>query len=190
MPRKAPSSVIEQRITFGTYERQFVTEIKTDIENAAKVALIGTSVATVGTGLVVAGGVGYMGYFIMKGLQGFSLGVDDALDPITGWYDKWFTFTNATTGEKESVLTNWYDYTFNNMEANQARADNPLPSAGDNDANDVVDWSALETVGEVLSDTLTVEPDEQIVNENTGGKGTDEDGQGSNWPFTEDWWPF
>jgi hypothetical protein len=181
MPRKAPTEIIETRISFGNFERQFVTEIKTDIENAAKVALIGTSVATVGTGLVVAGGVGYMGYFIMKGLQGFSLGIDDALDPLTSWYRNWFTFTNATTGKRESVLTNWYDYTFNNMEANQARADNPLPSAGGGDI-----------VVEMFPPFDVFAPDEQIVNENTGGKGTAdyEKGKGSNWPFTEDWWPF
>jgi hypothetical protein len=192
MPRKAPTEIIETRISFGNFERQFITEVKTDIEKAVKVAVVGSTVATVGTGLVVAGGVGYMGYFIMNGLKGFSLGLDDALDPLTSWYRKWFTFTNSKTGKREAVATNWYDYIFNNQEADQMRADNPLPSSGDGDKNDVVDWSALETVGEVLADTLTVGPDEKLRHENTGGKGTAdyEEGEGSNWPFTTSWWPF
>jgi hypothetical protein len=189
MPRKAPTTIQETRITFGNFERQFITEVKTDIEKAVKVAVVGTTVATVGTGLVVAGGVGYMGYFIMNGLKGFSLGLDDALDPVTTWYQKWFTFTNSETGKRENVATNWYDYVFNNQEADQMRADNPLPSASAG-GGDKIEW--LETVGEVLADTLTVGPDEKLIHENTGGKGTAdyEEGEGSNWPFTTSWWPF
>ncbi len=187
MPRRAPDKVQETRLTFGNFERQFITEVKTDIENTFKVAVVGSTVATVGTGLVVAGGVGYMGYFIMNGLKGFSLGLDDALDPLTSWYRKWFTFTNSKTGKREVVVTNYYDYVFNNQEADQYRADNPIASVG---GEDKIEW--LETVGEVLAETLTVGPDEKLTHENTGGKGTAdyEEGEGSNWPFTTSWWPF
>ena len=204
MPRKSPTNIQETRITFGNFERQFITEVKTDIENTLKTVVVGSAVATVGTGLVVAGGVGYMGYFIMKGLKGFALGLDDELDALSGWYNKWFVFTNATTGERESVVFNWYDYAFNNQEYNEGREERlaPLFQQGDNDEGDVVDWSALETVGGWMSDNLTVElPDtflgqemvpENNVNVSEGGKGTAdyEEGEGSNWPFTEDWWPF
>jgi len=190
MPRKAPDTVQETRITFGNYERQFVTEVKTDIEKAVKVAVVGSTVATVGGGLIVAGGVGYMGWFIMKGLQGFSLGIDDALDPVTAWYEKWFKFTNSETGKQENVVTNWYDYVFNNQEAEQMRADNPLPSAGDNDQNDVVDWSAIESVADAIQENNPAQPDEMLTHENTGGNGTAEEDESSNWPFTSSWWPF
>jgi len=193
MPRRAPDSVQETRISFGNYERQFATEIKNDIEKAVQVAVVGSTVATVGTGLVVAGGAGYLGYFIMKGLQGFSLGVDDALDPVTAWYQKWFTFTNSQTGERESVAFNWFDYTFNNQEAEEERAKNPMPSAGDNDENDIVDWDAIaEVVG-----TPVQEPDQPEMSDEfydtfgSGNEGESESkSEGSNWPFTEDWWPF
>lgn len=193
MPRKAPDTVQETRITFGNYERQFVTEVKTDIEKAVKVAVVGSTVATVGTGLVVAGGVGYMGFFIMKGLQGFSLGIDDALDPVTAWYNKWFKFTNSETGKRESVATNFYDYVFNNQEAEQMRADNPLPSAGDNDENDLVDWDAI---AEVVGTPVVVNDDEGMSDEfyEMYGSGnsseSDDESEGSNWPFTTSWWPF
>ena len=193
MPRRAPSSIQETRITFGNFERQFITEVKTDIENTFKVAVVGSTVATVGTGLVVAGGVGAMGYFIMNGLKGFSLGLDNALDPLTSWYRKWFTFTNSKTGKREVVATNFYDYVFNNQEADQMRADNPLPSSGDGDKNDVVNWDALPDIVETITAPLDVfEPDDKETNVNTGGKGTAdyEEGEGSNWPFTTSWWPF
>jgi hypothetical protein len=38
MPRRAPDQVQEMRITFGNYEREFVTEVKNDIEKTVKVA--------------------------------------------------------------------------------------------------------------------------------------------------------
>jgi hypothetical protein len=182
MPRKAPTTIQETRISFGNFERQFITEVKTDIENTFKVAVVGSTVATVGTGLVVAGGVGAMGYFIMNGLKGFSLGLDDALDPLTSWYQKWFTFTNSKTGKREVVATNFYDYVFNNQEANQYRADNPIASeAGGGDI-----------VVEMFPPLDVFAPDEKLTNVNTGGKGTAdyEEGEGSNWPFTTSWWPF
>jgi len=189
MPRKAPNHVQETRLTYGNYERQFVTEVKTDIEKAFKTAWIGSTVATVGTGLVVAGGVGYMGFFIMKGLQGFSLGIDDALDPVTTWYNKWFKFTNSETGKKEFVATNFYDYVFNNQEAEQMRADNPLPSAGDNDDNDLVDWDAIaEVVGTPVLINDQGMSDEFY--EMYGSGESDDESEGSNWPFTTSWWPF
>jgi hypothetical protein len=199
MPRKAPTSIQENRITFGTYERQFVTSIKEDIETAVKVAVIAPPVAIATAGIVAGVGVGYMGYFIMKGLQGFSLGIDDALDPVTTWYDKWFKFTNSETGKKESVMTNWYDYVFNNQEAEQMRADNPLPSHtagndGYNDEGDVVDWDAaasvIENAADAVQENNPAQPDEMLTHENTGGNGTAEADESSNWPFTSSWWPF
>jgi len=199
MPRKAPTIIQENRITFGNYERAFVTEIKNDIEKAAKVAVIGSTVATVGGGLVIAGGVGYMGYFIMKGLQGFSLGIDNPLDPLATWYNKWFKFTNSETGKQESVATNFYDYVFNNQEAEQMRADNPLPSHtagndGYNDEGDLVDWSAvgevIDNAADAVQENNPAQPDEMLAHENTGGNGTAEADESSNWPFTSSWWPF
>jgi hypothetical protein len=40
MPRRAPDQVQEMRITFGNYEREFVTEVKNDVEKTVKVAAI------------------------------------------------------------------------------------------------------------------------------------------------------
>ena len=191
MPRKAPNHVQETRITFGNYERAFVTEIKNDIEKTVKVAVIGSSAAVIGSGLVLAGGVGYMGYFIMNGLKGFSLGLDGALDPVTSWYQKWFTFTNSETGVRENVATNWYDYVFNNQEAEDIRAS--TPNASPTDDTDIVNWDVLPDVIDTVTEPFEVfEPDEKITNVNTGGKGTAdyEEGEGSNWPFTTSWWPF
>jgi hypothetical protein len=195
MPRKAPDSVQEMRLTFGNYERQFVKEVKTDIEKVAKVALIAPVAVGVG-GLAVGVGVASLGWFAMKGLQGFALGIPDLLSPLDKWTSKWFYFTNSKTGEEEFNLTNWYDYIFNNQEADAARAKSQakqeertsgkydLDNIATNDDGSV--WMAPEV------DIPFITPDEKEDHTNTGGKGTadyDED-EGSNWPFTEDWWPF
>ena len=62
MPRRAPDQVQEHRITFGNYERQFVTEVKADVEKTVKVATI-TAVAVP---LATIGGFGLLGYGIYK----------------------------------------------------------------------------------------------------------------------------
>ena len=53
LPRKAPTEVIEQRITFGNYERQFVTEVKNDIEKSVKLAAVTTVTVPVVLGWIV-----------------------------------------------------------------------------------------------------------------------------------------
>ena len=64
-PRKAPNQVTEHRITFGNYERAFVTEIKTDIENAAKI----TAFSAVAVPVASVAALGVLGYGLYKGLN-------------------------------------------------------------------------------------------------------------------------
>jgi len=71
MPRKAPDNVQEMRITFGTYERQFVTEIKNDIETAAKLTAVTAIGAPIVLGASVIGGFGLLGYGIYRGMDAF-----------------------------------------------------------------------------------------------------------------------
>ena len=148
--------------------------------------------AVASSGLAIGVGVGALGWFAMRGLQGFALGLPDVLSPVDAFIDKWFYFTNSETGEQEAVLTNWYDYVFNNREyeeavAKQAQKEQTtgrydLDNIATNEDGSV--WTAPEV------DIPFVTPDEKQTNTNTGGKGTADDGKGSNWPFTEDWWPF
>jgi hypothetical protein len=63
MPRLAPTEIVEQRITFGNYERQFVTDVKNDIEKTVKVAAITAAAVPLAT----VAGLGLMGYGIYKG---------------------------------------------------------------------------------------------------------------------------
>ena len=74
MPRRAPDQVQEHRITFGNYERAFVTEIKNDVEKGVKIATISAIAipATVAVGAV--GGLGLLGYFIYRGMDGWAFG--------------------------------------------------------------------------------------------------------------------
>jgi hypothetical protein len=74
MPRKAPTQIVEQRITFGTYERQFVTGIKEDIEQAAKVTAVATFAVPVITGVAAVSGLGLLGYGLYRGLDSFGFG--------------------------------------------------------------------------------------------------------------------
>ena len=74
LPRKAPTEVIEQRITFGNYERQFVTEVKNDIEKSVKLAAVTTVAVPVVLGSAVVGGLGLLGYGLYRGLDAFSFG--------------------------------------------------------------------------------------------------------------------
>ena len=75
MPRRAPDGkgVTEHRITFGNYEREFVTEVKNDIEKGVKIAAI--TAAAVPLATVV--GFGLLGYGIFKGGQLIGKGINE-----------------------------------------------------------------------------------------------------------------
>jgi hypothetical protein len=72
MPRRAPDQVQEHRITFGNYERQFVTEVKNDIEEGVKVAVI----SAVAVPVAAVAGLGLLGYGIYRGLDSFGFGLN------------------------------------------------------------------------------------------------------------------
>jgi hypothetical protein len=74
MPRRAPDQVQEMRITFGNYEREFVTEVKNDIEKTVKVAALTAAAVPVAT----VAGLGLLGYGIYRGMNSWAFG--DALD--------------------------------------------------------------------------------------------------------------
>jgi hypothetical protein len=66
MPRRAPDQVQEMRVTFGNYEREFVTEVKNDIEKGVKIATI-TAVAVPATIVIGAiGGLGSIGLWYLS----------------------------------------------------------------------------------------------------------------------------
>jgi hypothetical protein len=92
MPRRAPDQVQEMRVTFGNYEREFVTEIKNDVEKGVKIATI-TAVAVPASIVIGAiGGLGLLGYGIYRGMNSWAFG--DALD------------TAASLAKVELVLLN------------------------------------------------------------------------------------
>jgi len=69
MPRKAPDSVQEMRVTFGNYERQFVREVKTDIENTVK--LSGLTILAMPVSVALGGcALGYGAYAGMCAIGG------------------------------------------------------------------------------------------------------------------------
>jgi hypothetical protein len=73
MPRRAPDQVQEMRVTFGNYEREFVTEIKNDIEKTVKVAAITAAAVPLAT----VAGLGLMGYGIYKGASMIGKGLNE-----------------------------------------------------------------------------------------------------------------
>ena len=105
MPRRAPDQVQEMRITFGNYEREFVTEVKNDVEKTVKVAAItavAVPLATIGGFGLLGFGIYKAGIMIGKGLNEFSL-MDWSLPGSKEWEAKtegysWF--------EKQSL---WYN---------------------------------------------------------------------------------
>ena len=91
MPRRAPDQVQEMRVTFGNYEREFVTEVKNDVEKTVKVAAISAVALPVSIGI----GGAFLGYGlwkggleISKGLRNFQLldgiGLDEG-ESALGW---------------------------------------------------------------------------------------------------------
>jgi hypothetical protein len=74
MPRLAPTEIVEQRITFGNYERQFVTDVKNDIQKGVTVAAITAAAIPLAT----VAGLGLLGYGIYRGMNSWAFG--DALD--------------------------------------------------------------------------------------------------------------
>jgi hypothetical protein len=105
MPRRAPDQVQEMRVTFGNYEREFVTEVKNDIEKTVKVATltaVAVPLATIGGFGLLGFGIYKAGIMIGKGLNEFSL-MDWSLPGSKEWEAKtegysWF--------EKQSL---WYN---------------------------------------------------------------------------------
>ena len=73
MPRRAPDQVQEMRITFGNYEREFVTEVKNDIEKGIKIAAITAAAVPLAT----VGGLGLLGYGIYKGASMIGKGLNE-----------------------------------------------------------------------------------------------------------------
>jgi ABC-type proline/glycine betaine transport system permease subunit len=74
MPRLAPTEIVEQRITFGNYERQFVTDVKNDIQKGVTIATITAAAVPV----AAVAGLGLLGYGIYRGMNSWAFG--DALD--------------------------------------------------------------------------------------------------------------
>jgi len=69
MPRKAPTQVIEQRLTFGTFERQWVVEQEEYLKTRLNIASIG--IVAVPIGVVIGGcALGYGAYAGMCALAG------------------------------------------------------------------------------------------------------------------------
>jgi len=97
MPRRAPDGkgVTEHRITFGNYERQFVTDIKNDIEKSVKLAAVTTVVVPTIAATGIIAGLGFLGYGIYRGLDGFSFGVAKKLN------EEWEDFKGWINPEKE-----------------------------------------------------------------------------------------
>lgn len=75
MPRRAPDGkgVTEHRITFGNYERQFVTDVKNDIEKGVKIATITAAAVPLATFT----GLGLLGYGLYKGGQMIGKGLNE-----------------------------------------------------------------------------------------------------------------
>ncbi len=73
MPRRAPDQVQEMRVTFGNYEREFVTEVKNDIEKGVKIAAITAAAVPVAT----VAGLGLLGYGIYKGASMIGKGLNE-----------------------------------------------------------------------------------------------------------------
>ena len=78
MPRRAPDGkgVTEHRITFGNYERQFVTEVKNEIEKGVKIATITAVAIPASIAIGTIGGLGLLGYGIYRGLDTFGFGLN------------------------------------------------------------------------------------------------------------------
>jgi hypothetical protein len=60
-------------MTLGTFERQFITEVKTDVENTVKFA--GASVVALPIGVAIGGA--FLGYGFFKGAQYIGAGLSD-----------------------------------------------------------------------------------------------------------------
>lgn len=79
MPRKAPTEVIEHRITLGDYERK---ELKEALDVRDRQVMIENAIKGSGAVLAVSGLVGstYLMYIALKGIYGF---VDDVTGPLS-----------------------------------------------------------------------------------------------------------
>jgi hypothetical protein len=89
MPRLAPTEIVEQRITFGNYERQFVTDVKNDIQKGVTVAAITAAASSIGnrcrSGLNGSIGIYKGASMIGTGLNEFSAMDWKALSIVTAY---------------------------------------------------------------------------------------------------------
>ncbi len=73
MPRAAPSSVQEHRITFGTYERDMLPKLVGKSEDDIDVKML----VDVGTALITPAMIGLGAYMLYVGMVNFGTGVDE-----------------------------------------------------------------------------------------------------------------
>jgi hypothetical protein len=75
MPRRAPDGegVTEHRMTLGNFERQFIQEVKSDVETSVKFA--GASVVALPVGVAIGGA--FLGYGFYRGAQFIGAGLSD-----------------------------------------------------------------------------------------------------------------
>jgi hypothetical protein len=69
-------SVQANGVTFGNYEREFVTEVKNDIEKGVKIATITAVAVPASIAIGTIGGLGLLGYGIYRGLDSFGFGLN------------------------------------------------------------------------------------------------------------------
>ena len=99
MPRKAPSDVIEQRVTFGNSERALLKEIQQDMQTASIIKGVASAIPSLGN-VLIGGGVCMAAYALYRwaGLNDPLGTAEDAAKDFALWV------VSPVTDTAESVL--------------------------------------------------------------------------------------
>lgn len=99
MPRKAPSDVIEQRVTFGNSECALLKEIQQDMQTASIIKGVASAIPSIGN-ILIGGGVLMAGYAFYRwaGLDDPIGHAEDAAKDFALWV------VSPVTDTAESVL--------------------------------------------------------------------------------------
>lgn len=99
MPRRAPDNVTEHRITFGNYERNFIGDIREDVEKGLAITTISAVAVPVATVIGAGLGSALLGYGIYRGLDNLGFGnAKDAVETVVAIKD---SVMNWAAPEKE-----------------------------------------------------------------------------------------
>ena len=102
MPRGKPTSIVEQRITLGTFERQWLVQQEDYLKSQVTQAKTAAVVVPIALGVTTIGAVCGLGYGIYAGMCAMADSIPS--NPFGGWTNRQMWHDKEKTEEEKPKL--------------------------------------------------------------------------------------